>query len=157
MAEYVDPKSMLSITFQDASSEFSNVSVYTEQVTALNFAAQVLLQAAIIAAMRNVTLCNPYTSNLQTAWTKYNMGVPASPWAQRELGLQVGLIDTVNQKKSHITIPGVDWNTLHGDGDWVNYNHASWTALKAAIEAGAVSQDGNPVEVVYGRLVGRRS
>lgn len=157
MPEYTSPYSVLSISFVDHSNESSTVQFDMDPLTEANIVAETLAEGALIAAIRDVTLCNPFSSSRTSHFVKYNMGIPASPWAQRELALQVGMIDTVNQKKSHVSIPGVDWATLQGDGDFVDYNNLQWVALKTAIENTVKSSDGNAVQVVYGKLVGRRS
>lgn len=157
MAEYDDPVSYLGITFRDHSDELSRVSVHMDQITALNFVALSAEKDALITAMRALTLCNPESSALTVAAKDYNMGTPASKWAQRELALEVAFVDTVNGKVSRISIPGVDWNNLAGNGDWVDYNNILWTAFKTAFELTARSMYGNPVSIRYGRFIGRRS
>lgn len=157
MPEYADPVSHLGITFEDNSREYSNISINLTDLTAINFVAVMAEKELLIAAIRNVTLCNPWASSVSVEGKVYNMGVPASEWAQRELGLQVGYHDVVNGRKGHITIPGVDWASLKGLGDEVDYTNIQWLSLAAAMNLTAKSRDGNDILVDYGRLVGRRS
>jgi hypothetical protein len=157
MATTYDDYSAISISFLDHSNEVSNVNLYIPPVTAANFDASETAAALLVGAIRAVTLCNPISRSIMVPAAHFNLGVPTSNWAQRELGLQIGMVDNVNGRKSHFTIPGVDWNSLAGDGDFVNYTNLLWIALKEAVEAEVKSYNGNSVTVVYGKLIGRRS
>lgn len=160
MAEFTSQADMFNLTFMDKSYELSSVQVWLPVITAANFDDVIDHTTGLLsieAGIRLVSLCNPYSRSFMVGHTFHNMGTPASNWAQREIGLQVGWYDTVTGKKGHMTIPGADRNTLAGDGDNVNYNHASWTALKLALETYAVSADGNPISINYGHFIGRRS
>lgn len=157
MAEYVQPYSMYHLSFLDASNETSGLTIYMDEINAANFVALNAEKVALTTALRALTLCNPLSSGLSVAMTQYNMGVPTSAWAQRELALQVSFVDTVNGRKQTLTIPGVDWETYKGDGDFIDYNNVLWAAFKTAFELTARSFYGNPVQIVSARFVGRRS
>jgi endoglucanase Acf2 len=156
MADYVSPISVFSIQFQDHSKEYSNVSIFLEDVTALNMAALNVELQALLATIENIILCEPASSGLSVLTTLYDDGVPVSPWAQREIALQVGYHDTTTMKKYHITLPGINWEAIGGQGDEVDYADLGWVAFATAFNLTARSPAGNAVLVDYGRLVGRR-
>lgn len=157
MPEYDSPVDQVSVSFIDHSWERSWVGFDITPITSANFAATETAVAALITALRALTLCNPASSGYNINSHVYNMGAPDSAWAQRELGLQVTYRDDTTGTKHHLTIPGPDWNSLQGDGDWVDYENVLWTAFKVAFEAVAKSPAGNAVVIESGRLVGRRS
>lgn len=157
MAEYDLPADELTIAFQDYSDEKSYTGVYIAPITADNYDATMVATGVLIAAMRNLTLCNPDHMAIRVAGKFFNMGRPTSKWAQRENSLLVSYADNVTGQKGRVSIPGVDWNALAGEGDFVDYQNLQWIAFKTAFEAVARSADGNPVTIQYAKYVGRRS
>jgi len=84
-------------------------------------------------------------------------GLPASPNAQREIGLRVFYTDDVTAKKYHITIPGPDLSLVAQAGtDVVDHtSNAAAIAFVTAFESAARSVDDNAVTVTGMRIVGR--
>lgn len=158
MAPYVVPTAHVTVGFIDHSNEASacgfDVATFEGET---DVDARITGIELVITAIRALTLCNPGNMGILAYSKNYNMGVPTAKWAQREHALQVGYHDTVTGSKYRMSIPGVDWDALAGDGDWVDYNNLLWTAFKVAFEAGAKSSQGNPIVIDYGRFVGRRS
>jgi hypothetical protein len=113
---------------------------------------------SLAAAVESVTLCKIIKTQVAAAPLNLIEAYPVDKGAQRELVLVVYMQDTVNFKKSHVSIPGVDWDSIGMAGtDHVDYASPLWAALSAAIELWAQSADGNDVAVLDGRLAGRRA
>lgn len=148
-------------TFTDISGENSRVDLYVADLTAGNIAAT--LAAAnptgagnLGAAIAALSLCQPAKYDVMAFTGPGSAVVPTDMYAQRELALMVTYQDTVTNRLYRISIPGPDWATIGLAGsDSVNTANAAWTAFVTAFEAIAVSQDGNPVNVTGGHLVGR--
>jgi hypothetical protein len=86
--------------------------------------------------------------------------VPASEYAQRELGLRVFMKDDVNSRLSHFTIPGPDLAnlTIHTGTDLVDLDDASiMAALVTEVEANCLSVDDNALTVLRAVIVGRKN
>lgn len=151
--------STVNFTFIDRSGELSTVGMNFPTTTGANIAAQsasIVTGGALADAIAALSLCTFGSSALTAAKVDNSSAIPVSAYAQRELGLLVTYADAVTGKKYHVTIPGPDWATLGQSGtDVINPAAAAWTTFCTAFEAAAVSPDGNAVNVVSGRLVGR--
>lgn len=148
--------------FRDYSSEIGSLSVHTPEIVAggTNYDAVILAMDDVSTALLACTLCTDagygYTDNLAGDLET----VPTSEYAQRELGLRVFLVDDVNGRKSHFTIPGPDLAnlTILAGTDLVDLADASiMAALVVEIEAFVLSMDGNAVTVNRAVIVGRRN
>ena len=107
-----------------------------------------------------ITLCTTAGNGLTQQLGADSDSVPADAFAQRELGLRVFLVDDVNGRKSHFTIPGPDLDalTIFAGTDLVDIADASVMAdLVVSVEAGALSADDNAVTVIRAAIVGRRN
>lgn len=149
----------------DNSDEVNGFGLYTPVLTAGNIldytdsVTPATLLSDLVAAVDAVTLSKAY-SNTQSALNEqvYDGVRPAAP-AQNELRLLVKYVDTLEPAlKGRMEIPGVDTAAVGTPGtDAVDLTGTEMAALKAAIEAFAVSKIGNPIEVYEARIVGRNS
>lgn len=152
----------MSFTLLDNSNEKSTIHIPLVAVTTLNMEtmkAQSLpaTEQSIAQAIADLTLCTITKSQVSLEPAVYAETVPSDMSAQRELRLMVQMQDNVNGKKSHFTIPGVDWPSVGITGtDLVDQTNALWVELKTRLELYARSEDGNAITVIGGRLVGRR-
>lgn len=154
------PVAKVGMTFLDYSGENGRVDFYMN-VAGTDYAG-VIAEAAkgtagsVAAEICGLSDCTCTVSDIQAVSTKYGDPAPVVKTAQREMGLMVTYVDTVTGKKYRITIPGPKWATLGQAGtDKVDTTQALWTAFVTAFEAHAVSEVGNAVTVLDGRLVGR--
>jgi hypothetical protein len=151
----------VTIDFLDNSDEISRCTFDLPMITELNFPSMTAVDGKVpvlVTAVRLVSLCNPVKETLSQAPVVLAHTIPSSSYAQREMCLLIEMQDTVTFKKFHRTIPGVDWNAIGQLGtDNVNPLALEWIALVAAIEGIVVSPDGNPVNVLGGRRVGRNN
>ena len=156
--------SAVTINMVDNSGEPTSVQFYLPQLTSANYddvAGNVAGQNVgdLRLAIAAITLAN-FTNHSVSAVNYPESGdLPANPYAQREIGLMVKYVDTVNAKKAHRVIPAPDLTLIAQTGtDVVDHtSNVAAVALTAAIEANAVSQDGNPVVVTGMRIVGRKN
>ena len=149
-------------TYRDFGSEIGSLSLYVPDIAAggANYDTVVAAIAAIESEIIAITLCTTAGHGLTQEIGADGDAVPSSAFAQRELGLRVFLVDDVNGRKSHFTIPGPDLpNLVIFDGtDLVDIADAGVMAdLVTSVEAGAISADGNAVTVVRAAIVGRRN
>jgi len=152
----------MSFTLLDNSRETSTIRIPLVAVTTLNMEtmkAQSLpaTEQSIAQAIADLTLCTITKTQISLEPAIYAEAVPSDMNAQRELRLMVEMQDNVNGKKSHFTIPGVDWPNIGiATTDLVDTTKAAWIELKTRLELYARSEDGNAITVTGGRLVGRR-
>jgi hypothetical protein len=152
----------MNLTLIDNSEETSTIRINLVAVTTLNMEtmkAQSLpaTEQSIAQAIHDLTLCNITKTQIALEPAVFAEVAPANMSAQRELRLAVLMKDTVNGSKSHFTIPGPDWPNIGITGtDLVDQTNAAWVELKTRLELYARSDDGNPIVVTGGRLVGRR-
>lgn len=149
-------------TYRDYGSEIGSLSLHVAEIAAggANYDAVIAQIAAIESEIIAITLCTTAGTALTQSLGADSDTVPASAFAQRELGLRVFLVDDVNGRKSHFTIPGPDLaNLVIFDGtDLVDLADGGVMAdLVTSVEAGALSADGNAVSVVRAVIVGRRN
>jgi hypothetical protein len=146
------------------SGESSSVTFYLPDVTGANYddvtgngVGQNVgdLRLAVAA----VTLMN-FTKHTVTTEQYAEAGtLPADANAQREIKLWVQYVDTVNARVGSLSIPGPNLSILAQTGtDVVDHtSNAAAIALTNAIEANAVSRDGNPIAVRLMKIVGRNN
>ena len=88
-------------------------------------------------------------------------GTPPSVFsAQRELAIRIKYRDTVTGRFEYTTVPGpveAFYPPQGVKGDYVALNNFVFANYIIVLEANMVSQDGNAIEVVEGRLVGRNT
>lgn len=149
-------------SYRDRGSEVGSLMLHFDNVDAggANYDAVIAAITGIEADILAITLCTSAGYGMQDAIGGDSDTVPTENFAQREIGLRVFLVDDVNGRKSHFTIPGPDLDSLTIlDGtDFVDLADASIMAtLVAAVEADAQSVDGNAVSVLRAVIVGRRN
>lgn len=158
------PASKITVTMVDHSGELTKTQFYVEQLDATNYdelfnavtGKVSLLQGALMAA----TDCEHVSTTL-THESDTGTGVPPSTvTAQREIAIRVKYRDTVNNDIGYITVPGPVTGFYPATGvpnDIIALDNVVFAAFITLIEANAVSRDGNSINVVEGRLVGRNS
>lgn len=149
------------LTYRDYSQELSTVQFYTSDV-AIGGGNWDTVTGSIeaLAALTNViTLCVEASESFTQKLDPDDNGIPASPWAQRELGIRVFYSDDDNGRKYHLTIPGPNLQAIEtlGNSDEIDLSATEMAAWVVGFEAVAKSQDGNSVTVDRAVIVGRRS
>jgi hypothetical protein len=148
----------------DHSGEPTATKVWVEELDASNFdelfnpvtGKVSLLQAALMVA----TDCEHVSTNLSYNSDTGTGVPPATVTAQREIAIRVTYRDSVNARVGHFTVPGPIIAFYPPTGiknDIIPLDNVIFAALILVIEANALSQDGNAIEVVEGRLIGRNS
>ncbi len=150
--------SSVSFTIRDRSDEYSAVKFPIPPVDETNWVATHARIATLQAALLAATTGNLATRSLQAYREHVDDTNPANPYAQRELGLRLYYLDTVNGKKYHLTIPSPDLLLMgQGGTDLIDLTGSVADPIIAAMEDMMESPDGNPVQVYRGRIVGRRN
>lgn len=150
--------SNVTFTIRDHSDEYSGVSFPIPPVDETNW---VLTNTRILALQAAVAAAT--TGNIaRRSLNAYNVHVddvrPANPYAQREIGLRLFYLDTVNGKKYHVTIPAPDLIVMgQGGTDEIDLTGSLADPIVAAMQALMETPDGNPVQVYRGVIVGRRN
>ena len=151
-----------SFAYRDKGSEVGTMQLFFANLVAggTNFDAVIAAITGLEADILAITLCTSAGYGLSDGIGADSDAVPASNFAQREVGLRVFLVDDVNGRKSHFTIPGPDLAalTILAGTDLVDLADAGiMAALVASVEADCVSVDGNAVSVLRAVIVGRRN
>jgi len=156
------PQPTATYTFLDYSGEKSVVEVALPAIDGVNLltlteaALDWIAGAGLAQVIKELSLCTMVKSQVHLEPEVGQATLPPDPMAQREMGLMVTYQDVVNTKKYRITIPGPDMDTLGVPGtDLVKSDDTLWTDFVTAFEAGARSPDGNAVNILEGRFVGR--
>jgi len=154
-------RSKMAVGFLDRSGEKSRTEMYLVPLAAggANQAAIVTSHDNVKAAIAVVTLCNYTTSTVEHGFDPDVPTLPASPNAQREIGLWVQYVDVVNSKYYSLTIPGPDLTLLaQANTDEVDIAaNATAVALILVLEAELRSELGNAIQVTRMRIIGRRN
>jgi len=150
----------MQLTYNDHSNEKSTLSLHFAQIAAGggNFDTVISSMNTVETAIDNMTLCD---NSKQAFYDVLSVGedTPVSPWAQREIGVRVFFVDDVNGEKGHFTIPGPDLDSLGvvSGTDVLDITDTLEAALVTALEANALSRDGNAISVQRMVIIGRRS
>ena len=150
--------SSVTFTVRDHSDEYSGVTFPIPPIDESNWVAVDTQIAALQAAVAAATTGNIARRSLNA----YNVHVddtrPANPYAQREIGLRLFYLDTVNGKKYHLTIHVPDLIVMsQGGTDEIDLTGSLADPIVAAMQALMETPDGNPVQVYRGLIVGRRN
>lgn len=151
------PATLVTQGFVDRSNEKSRTSYYVEDIDDLTGAAAAA--DAIHDGMGVLTLCN-FTKQQAVYLMQEDAEIlPASNFAQREIGLKISYVDTVTDDRYTMTVPGPDLSVLGQPGtDVVDIaGNAVMLAFIVIFELNAVSENENPIEVVGARIVGRNN
>lgn len=149
-------------SYRDRGNEIGTLSLHFDNIDAggANFDAVVASITAVEVDIIAITLCTTAGYAFADDVGTDAAVLPASNFAQREVGLRVFLVDDVNAKRSHFTIPGPDLAalTILEGSDLVDLADASVMAdLVATVESDVQSVDGNAVSVERAAIVGRRN
>jgi hypothetical protein len=135
------------VTFMDHGRERSTVGIHTPVVTDSNYATVDGQMDDLLSALDGVSLGVAYKEN-RIMEVVYAIPVPpASPSAQREDKWLVKGYDATLLHPWSIEIPCADLSLLEENTERMDPTDAAYTALVAAIEALALSNAGNAVEV----------
>jgi len=146
--------------FMDYSGETSNVSLEMDvPADGTEYATQATLIDAVAVALKAISICNltwygsRYVQNDQ-------LGNPANPYAQRELGLRLFWRETSGDDpaKGTVTIPGPDLTLIaSNNSDNVDLTGTEVAALVAAMEAAWNGTLAVNREIYKAVIVGRKS
>ena len=108
-------------------------------------------------AMNDIILGNHLRRSVTSDIYEDAATLPASGFAQREFKAQFTYRDTVTAETFTFEVPTFDTGTYAQDGtDELNLaDGGNLEAFKDAVEANAVSRNGNAIEIVNARIVGR--
>jgi len=146
--------SKLSLNYKDYSDEGSTASFHLPEINAGNLAAVTLLADDISDAVSNVTLGTLRKDTRLLSETKFTDPLPVNAFAQREIKWLVQMLDPNGNVVSN-ELPCADLALLSPNTDVMDVTTVSGAALVAALEAGAVSNDGEPLTFVKAVAVGR--
>jgi len=144
----------LNLTFVDYSSETSSVGIHFPDLTAGNYAAQIVLMDDLRDAINGVSLGNLQKDSRLAVEQRFAVGNAVNPFAQRELKWLVRCVDT-NGNAVTFEIPCADLALLSPNTDTLDVTTPEGAAMVAAINAGARSNDGETVTFVEAVVVGR--
>jgi hypothetical protein len=149
-------------TYRDHGSEIGSMSLHVAEIAAggANYDAILTAVALIETDIIALSLCTTAGNGITQELEADSDAVPSDAFAQRELGLRCFLVDDVNGRKSHFTVPGPDLDalTIFAGTDLVDLEDAGVMAnLVSSVEAGALSADGNAVTMLRAVIVGRRN
>lgn len=152
----LNPAHVASLTFQDYSKEKSTAKFNIGPITALTIAGFLTQFGDFKTAIQDLSL----GTLIQDSWTgdvtSYSSAAPTDVNAQRERKWRVDYEDTVNLGKHQFEIPvALVTGQLVSNTDLANIETTEWVAFIAAFEALVKSPDGNAVNVLGARLVGR--
>lgn len=153
---------VLNLGFIDSCGERSSISVNVPTINAGNFATEIAKYVVgdttnIIGKLIALTACRLCTATVSLPKSKQAETLPTGATAVRELALLVTYQDDTTSKKYHIAIPGPDTSKLVAGTDNIDPADADWQAFVTAFEAGVLSEAGNAVSVLSGKLVGRNN
>ena len=150
--------SKVSFTIRDHSDELSSVAFPIAAVDETTWVLTNTRIAALQAAVAAATTGNIAFRTLTAFREAVDDNRPANPYAQREIGLRLYYSDDVTGKKYHLTIPAPDLIVMsQGGTDLIDLTGSLADPIVAAMQALMVSEDGNPVTVYKGLIVGRRN
>jgi len=153
---------ILNLGFIDSCGEKSVLSLNVPTINAGNFATETAKYVVgdttnVIGKLLALTVCRIITAAIQLPKSKQAETLPTAATAVRELGIMVSYVDNTTSKKYHFVIPGPATGLLIAGTDNVDPNNADWQAFVTAFEAGVLSDAGNAVSVLSGKLVGRNN
>lgn len=156
------PSTKVRFSLVDYSAEPTSTGLHFEELDDTNYddlfnpvtGSVSLIQAALLL----LTACNHVRTTASIESDTGSGAIPSEPTAQREIALRVQYRDTANAKKYRFDVPGPVSGLYPPQGtDQVPLDNIIAAAFITVFEAQCVSPDGNPVEVVSIRLVGRAS
>lgn len=151
---------MVSVNMLDHSGEPTRTQFAVGELLAdgTNWAAITASIDLLVAGLAVATSCIRVNTTISM---EYNTGlgtIPITVTAQREIAIRVKFRDAVTGEFGFVTVPGpiVTFYPPTGvKGDYIPLDNVVFAAYIALMESDMVSRDGNAIEVVEGRLVGR--
>lgn len=143
---------------KDFANQSSNFQVNTDEITAANIATITPQIAALQTAIDGICIGNINTATTVATVDEISTAKASDPSARRELKWLCTMVDSVNGKQESREMPCPDVNTaanFESDGESLNLAVNPGLAFKTALQAVAVSADGNSVILTKVRLVGR--
>jgi hypothetical protein len=150
----------VTLAYQDYSSEPSRTTMHFPDPSGATYDwAQLILDVdALNDAIEAVTLCERGPENIAVQLATGTSATPSDEDAQREAGLRVFYQDQVNGRKGNFTIPGPQKSLMGVQGtDLVDWSGAEMVTLESMIETHCVSRDGNAIQILFGKLIGRNN
>lgn len=136
--------------YADRSGEIANCSFYVDGAEADTASAAVTsaIDAMVVGIRRRTDIVDPYS---------FSNATPTSPYANRETKMLVSYEDTTNFKRYVLTVPMPDLANMAilAGTDLFDMTDSPLSGFITAFEANAKSQDGNAVNVLSCKLVGR--
>jgi hypothetical protein len=152
----INPAHYGSFTFKDFSDENSSMSFNFPAVTALNIAAFLADFGDLRTATEDIVLGTLSADSWTGDRTKYSAAPPTDVNAQRERKFMFIYEDTVTLTPGRVEVPTADFTgRLVDDTDKVDLTNTEIAAWVAAFETLARTDDGNTLNVLEGRAVGR--
>jgi len=152
------------VTFNliDHSGEMTKTVVWLEDIAGdgSNWADILVSVGLMEAALLVATECNHVSTVINYETGNTPAVPPAEVIAQREIAIRVKMVDVSTGDYTSFTVPGPAegfYPPTGVKGDYIPLSNAIFAALILVLEANLVSPDGNAVEVVEGRLIGRNS
>lgn len=150
--------SQVNFTVRDHSDEYSSMQLNIPPIDETNWLSVDAQVGALQTAVAALTTGNIARKSLVAYTEPVDDTRPANPYAQRELGLRLFYQDNVTSKKYHVTVPSPDLIVVAAGGtDDIDLTLSAVAAVVSAIEALAVSPEGNAITIYAGKIVGRRS
>lgn len=139
----------LILKMQDHDNDIKQLSFPTNDSLGASFAAGDALAAALSAAIDGIVIGNIiYNGYLYDENVVVNPVPPANGFAQNHTQWLLHLKDTQDAHMETLSIPTADLGTAglrYPNSDQADLSHASWVAVKDAIEDFYISNSGNPV------------
>lgn len=151
------PNSRFAQTYVDFSNEKSTIDFPIRPITAVTIAAVLTEAAALGTAIAGLSGGVLVKSILTQDSSSFGSTPPTDPNAQRERKWLVRFQDTVTLRYGQVEIPVAEVSTdlLLPGTDIADISDTLWTDFISAFETTARSIDGNTVNVLGARLVGR--
>ena len=156
----VGTTSKANFSYRDRSGEISRTQLHFEALDDTGDNSGILGALGTISVtgtlLNTLTDCVEAGTNLTNKLDVGAAGLPASDFAQRELAARFTYQDTVTGKYYRFDVPGPNDDLIQAGSDDVDMSGLV-AAFKVAFDANCVSEVGNPVTLLSGKIVGRRS
>jgi len=146
--------SKLSLTFVDYAGKTSDCGIHFPDLNAGNITAQMGLMDGLRDAIEGVSIGNLQTDSRLASETKFAVSNPSDPYANRQIKYMVRCVEA-NGNPAGFEIPCADLQFLSPNSDNLDTTTPEGTALVSAINAGALSNDGEAMTFVDAVVVGR--
>jgi len=142
----------------DYSGEAASVALNGPTLSSATYDAQVAEVSGIRTALDAITLGVIASEQIVASTEAISAALPASPYAQRELKLLFSYEDTTTGQRYTFTVPAPDLavlETVEGSDAVVLADAGVMAAFVTAVEGWALSPDGNLINILSCRVVGR--